>query len=177
MDWHIPAIEDHCIKFNCEKFFSTDSRLYIYSKGKALDLEVNLPPNFSVRALTEDLIPQINENYPNRNNKTPYLFKKLLTYNLALGLFNGEGKLLSWCFRHQSGLLNALQTAEGETRKGYATIVVKAMMKELACRGEDTVTSAIDGNVVALRFYEKLGYELLENKVSWRGYAPHGVTL
>lgn len=178
MDWHLPAIQNVVESKGFHKFFETTSYLYIFPKEKAAHLTIpQLATGFTLAPLTEAHIDEIDSQYPHRNSKTPYLFKKLMKFNVSLGLFDAEGKLVCWCFRYQSGVLNALQTVEGVRQRGYGSIVAIAMMRELAKRGEDATACVILSNSTSQRLFEKLGFEALENKIHWYGYAAPGLEL
>lgn len=57
--------------------------------------------------------------------------------------------------------MTALQTLEDHTGKGYGTLAVKEMTKQLAECGFDSCATVSPGNVASEAIFKKLGFKIL----------------
>lgn len=72
-----------------------------------------------------------------------------------------------------SGPILALQTDENHYGRGYASLVVKAIAKQVAELGYDVDAGVYDHNIPSKKLFEKLGFEpvtainLITTKHTW----------
>lgn len=90
----------------------------------------------------------------------------MIKYNPNVGLLNGDD-LIGWCLIYDVGALAALQVKEKHLRKGFATLLVKAITKKFSqyfnC---DVLANTSYDNVKSIRLLTKLGFKEVD-KNSW----------
>ena len=74
-------------------------------------------------------------------------------------------------FRKHTGTLAGLQVDENHQRKGLGALIVRAMAKQLAESGEDTITSVIHENEASQATFRKLGFQYI-GRSFWAGIEP-----
>lgn len=66
------------------------------------------------------------------------MFERTIKYNVSLGAFDANDKLLAWCMQFQSGEMTALQVLDKRyLRTGLAGILTAAVGREVAKLGFD----------------------------------------
>lgn len=58
-------------------------------------------------------------------------------------------------------------------RQGWASLVCKALAKELATRGQDSYACIVTGNQSSIAMFEKIGFEAID-EVMWFGIDTPG---
>jgi N-acetylglutamate synthase-like GNAT family acetyltransferase len=81
--------------------------------------------------LTEKDVKQISTLWSYTKNFGENFIANLIKYNLNVGLSDGE-KLIGWCLMYDVGALAALQVKEKYLRRGYGTLLVKAISKKFS---------------------------------------------
>lgn len=78
---------------------------------------------------------------------------------MSIGLFGDDGELLAWCLRYDNGSLALLQVDEQHLRKGYGSLVAKAISKRIAIEFDSDVTAMIvKHNQKSMNMFTKLGF-------------------
>lgn len=67
--------------------------------------------------------------------------------------------MLSSALSYHFGGIFVLQTDPYHRRKGYATIVIKSMIKELQNRNQIPFATIDKNNITSLRLFKKIGFE------------------
>lgn len=83
------------------------------------------------------------------------------------GLFNkSNGKMLSSALSCHFGGISVLQTDPDHRSKGYATIIIKSMIKELRNRNQIPFATIDKNNDTSLRLFKRNGFERYD-EVFW----------
>lgn len=83
------------------------------------------------------------------------------------GLFNkSNGKMLSSALSYHFGGIFVLQTDPDHRSKGYATIIIKSMIKELRNRNQIPFVTIDKNNIASLRLFKTNGFERFD-EVCW----------
>lgn len=80
--------------------------------------------------------------------------------NSSFGVFlKSDNTLVCWVLLNHLGLISNLQTLPEYERKGYGTLVTKALCKEIARSGCNPVTCTMKGNAQSEKLFGKLGFK------------------
>lgn len=106
----------------------------------------------------------------NGDNMVAWIFRcRAFLFHKMLILYNWSYRF----YRNINGLLGALQTDEQHCGKGYATIVLKAISRQIAQLGHDIYAGIFAKNTPSRGLFEKLGFELvgevhfISTPISW----------
>lgn len=92
-----------------------------------------------------------------------FYLKRLIDLNPNIGVFNTKtDELIAWVFRFQSGILGALQVKENFVKRGFGTLVTKAMCKILAEQNQDSIALIADTNIASKATFKALGFEIID---------------
>ncbi|KAL7043377.1 hypothetical protein ACKWTF_001480 [Chironomus riparius] len=131
----------------------------------AKNLNYEVPKGLVIRELNISDIDKVNSAWPNRYNGSDKLLSYCIDTNFSLGLIDEKsGELLAWCLENDVNSLFVLQVDENHLRKGYATIITKALSKLIADeRGLDINANIICSNVKSMGLFEKLSFKVIDN--------------
>lgn len=94
--------------------------------------------------------------YPLRHQSSPKMFERTIKYNISLGAFDQNDKLIAWCMQFQSGEMTALQVLdERYKRTGLAAVLMGAVGKKVAESGFDLYGKVDVDNEPPQKFIEK----------------------
>lgn len=177
---HLPALRKVISHIpNWTEKFDTLTHLHYLTKEKAREYDVTCPDGITLKPMhSDEHVATIDAIYPFRSEGvTAKGFKKLMTFNVNLGAFNDNDKLVAWCLVYQSGVLNALQVLnDGQKRKGLGGLIVKAIAKIMAEKNWDTFGCIVDGNVPSLNLFKKLGFTSID-QVHWVGFGAEDINV
>lgn len=74
-------------------------------------------------------------------------------------------------FRTQDGLLAALQVDHKYKRRGFGTLVVKAISRRIAALGDDVAAEIYAKNKASCSLFLKLGFQVID-QCHWINTAP-----
>jgi ribosomal protein S18 acetylase RimI-like enzyme len=98
--------------------------------------------------------------WPNRHSGSLFLLQRHAKWNSSVGAFDlGTGQLLAWTFLQQPGTMQALQVIDEYKRRGLGSLVTRALAKELAELGRDTLALVFMENDASIAMFEKLGFQ------------------
>lgn len=153
------------------------THLHYLPKERAAAFNLDIPDGITLKPMhSDEHVATVDSVYPFKTEGvTAVGFKKLMRFNINLGAFTSEDKLVAWCLVYQSGVLNALQVLDdGQKRKGLGTLLVKAMAKEFADKDWDTFGCIVDGNLPSMNLFNKLGFAIID-QVHWVGFGSKDV--
>ncbi|XP_058447808.1 uncharacterized protein LOC131428132 [Malaya genurostris] len=156
---HRPTLDIVLKSLNIGIQWDTPSYLYYYPKEESLKLEINLPAGLKLKRLQVKHAAIANNFWPHRCEGSEYFLKRLAAWNVSVGLFNESDELLAWCFCWQTGAMGALEVVTEHLRKGYGTLIVKAIARELARVGLNCYGTVICTNKASQGMFDKLGFE------------------
>lgn len=118
-----------------------------------------MPTNLHLGSLTFANIDQINSTWPHKYDGSEFFLQYSINYHLNVGLFSKEGELLAWSLRYDNGSLGVLEVDKKHLRKGYGSIIAKAISKSIAEEFDSDVTAYITlKNVPSTTMFKKLGF-------------------
>ncbi|XP_058818234.1 uncharacterized protein LOC131681454 [Topomyia yanbarensis] len=142
--------------------WETFTYLYHLPKEESLKFEINLPDGLRLKRLQAEHAITANNIWPHRCEGSEYFLKRLAVWNISIGLFNESDKLVAWCFCWQTGAMGPLEVAPEHLRKGYGTIMVKAIARELANNGLNCYGTVLCTNKASQGMFEKLGFKRVD---------------
>lgn len=84
------------------------------------------------------------------------MFERTIKYNISLGAFDTNDKLIAWCMQFQSGEMTALQVIDERYRRtGLAGILTAAVGKKVAELGFDLYGKVDVNNEPPQKFLQK----------------------
>lgn len=101
--------------------------------------------------------------WPHRHSDSVFFIKLLVKLNENVGLYRNDGKLIAWCLRLQAGLLGAMQVDDGFRRKGYGTLILKAITRKIGELGEDVCACVLTDNLPSIRTFENVGFQVVDS--------------
>ncbi|XP_037923085.1 uncharacterized protein LOC119659195 isoform X2 [Hermetia illucens] len=142
-------------------------------QDEAAKLIVNPPDGITLRPLTAEDVVTANALWPFRRPGSLIYLQRLAKYNVSVGAFTSDGELVAWCFRIPVGSLGTLQVAESHKRKGFGSLIVRAMAKAIGETGYDVFAPVVFDNYPSLNMFEKLGFKVVDT-MNWLPPAKPG---
>lgn len=122
-----------------------------------------------MRPVTTENAEKINSVWPMRSEGSQNYIEYIIKYNSNVGLFDDNNELVAWCLQLDFGSLSTLQVDEKHLRKGYGSLIAKAISKKIATENDVDITSnVVFENFKSLNLFDKLGYEEVD-KNYWIG--------
>ncbi|XP_062139732.1 uncharacterized protein LOC133848252 [Drosophila sulfurigaster albostrigata] len=149
-----------------------DANLYTLPAKEAKQLRVDCPEGFQLRPLVEADAQLIDKMWPYSGPGSLYFIQRQIRLCPSMGLYDMQSnKLVAWCVRTMDGLLAALQVDNAYRRRGFGTIVVAALSREIGALGEDVGAEIHPENIISISIFNKLGFRVSE-QCYWRFTAP-----
>lgn len=121
-------------------------------------------PNFEIKPLSLEDVSKINSFWPHTDRGNAKLVANMMVKNIHLGLYNENGELVAWCLRMDFGTLAVLQVDDNHLRKGYGSIIAKAISKKIAEECDiDITTNIVLSNFKSVNLFDKLGFHDIDN--------------
>jgi hypothetical protein len=112
--------------------------------------------------LKKEDIPTVVAEWPHQYPGGEALISSLIHLNCGLGIFDKQtNSLLSMVLHNEQGALGFMQTVNSAKRKGYGSILAKAMSQRLAGDDNDVLTYIGIGNSASNHLFQKIGYEIV----------------
>lgn len=136
---------------------------YYLPRDDALELEVTLPPKMYMRPLNDSHVIKINSAWPHRYLGSDQFISYSIKYHESVGLFDDAEELLAWSLRYDNGSLGVLQVDENHLRKGYGSLIAKALSRKIAEAFESDITALIKyDNFESMSMFTNLGFKAAE---------------
>ncbi|XP_050078284.1 uncharacterized protein LOC126565180 [Anopheles maculipalpis] len=159
---HRSSVLETIKKHNLQIQYEFCTEIMYLSKENALRFDVTIPHNLQLRTLTSEDAVKANLLWPFRAVGSEFLLKRLASWNPSVGLFDKTtDEMVAWCFRLQCGAHGALEVPVEHRRKGYGTIVAKALAKKLAEMGFNSYAFIHTQNNPSREMFQKLGFEAI----------------
>ncbi|KAF6201899.1 hypothetical protein GE061_004295 [Apolygus lucorum] len=131
------------------------------AKEDAQKLEIEIPAGTYLGNLTKCHAQKINDVWPHRFEGSVHLVECFLQFNFGIGLFDSQNdELMSWALAVYHGGVGMLKTQEHHLRKGYGSVVLKAITKRIAERGENPHMNVDINNIPSQTLAKKLNYQV-----------------
>ncbi|XP_058120895.1 uncharacterized protein LOC131281956 [Anopheles ziemanni] len=170
LDWHHSYLMNMCLyrdtvlevyRLNqLDVEFDSSDVIYHASQSFALNFHFDLPLGMSLKRVAPQFSLFIYNQWLNKAGGTEYFIERMLRLNDSMGLFlDGVCEPLAWCLRTPNGAVGLLGVVA--QRKGYGSVVIKAMARHLAQQGHSTYASVRKTNEPTRRLFEKLGFRVI----------------
>uniref|UniRef100_A0A182T8E3 N-acetyltransferase domain-containing protein n=1 Tax=Anopheles maculatus TaxID=74869 RepID=A0A182T8E3_9DIPT len=175
LDWHHSYLMNMCLYraivlevyqlHRLEAAFDSADVIYHLPQQVARHFRYDLPVGLTLKRIPPHYASFIYNQWLNKSVGTEYFIERLLRWNVSMGLFcEGVREPLAWCIRTQNGALGLLGVVA--QRKGYGSLVIKAIARRLAEQGYSTYASVRLTNVASRQLFEKLGFRIV-GEASW----------
>ncbi|XP_050082233.1 uncharacterized protein LOC126569295 [Anopheles aquasalis] len=159
-DTHRAAMLEIIQKHNLQLIFDLPTETRYLRKEAALQFTIDVPAGTSLRPLSGEDAVKANALWPHRAKGSEFLLKRLALWNASVGLFDeSTNEMLAWCFRLTPGPNGALEVPVEHRRKGYGTLVTKALAVKLAEMGCISYGFILKRNTASIDMFRKLGFE------------------
>lgn len=143
--------------------YDLGSEFFYMSKKDAMKFELStLPVDWKLEQLKSEHAKIVDDNWPGSGKSSLIFFQRLIELNPSVGLFNDKGVLIGWCLMREYGTIGSLHVIDSEHRKGYGSLLTKALSIELAERGYDSISNVIFGNEKSKNLFVKLGFKIID---------------
>ncbi|XP_058122351.1 uncharacterized protein LOC131293172 [Anopheles ziemanni] len=147
-------------KHSIELQWKTITETRYMSKEQALLINIELPAGVRLGTVSAEHVPTINKIWPHMTIGTEFAIKRLILWNESVALFDeSSNELLAWCLQLMTGAHGVLQVPIEHSRKGYGTIIAKAMAKKLAKMGHNSYAYVTDTNEPSRALFDKIGFQ------------------
>lgn len=159
-----PVIQEVLRMCDVDVLWEVESSMkYELPVEECLKLELNLPEGLHLKKLGVEHAVIANQVWPWRHEGSEYFMKRLAAWNISIGLFNESDEMLAWSFVWPTGAIGPLEVAKAHLRKGYGTLIAKAIAKEVAKNGMNCYGTIVSGNDASVAMFVKLGFERVED--------------
>ncbi|KAI4469222.1 hypothetical protein MML48_2g00003612 [Holotrichia oblita] len=160
---HISTVYDFVKELRTPIYVDVVTELYVIDKEDALKFEYTCPEHLYFARLKKSHAAQINDVWPHKSKNSQGYLEILIEMNNSLGLFlKSDDTLVCWVLRSPMGQMATLQTDVNHKRKGYASLVTKAMSKQIAQDGFNPLGTIVRGNVASETMFSGLGFRSID---------------
>ncbi|EDW03848.1 GH11461 [Drosophila grimshawi] len=124
------------------------------------------PVGIELRSVDPKDAATINENWPHGSPDSLKFVKRLIDYNVSVGAYDEQGKLIAWCLRLPIGALGLLQVVETHKRLGLGSLMVRYLSRKISDLGDEVLAPVVTENTASRKLFEKLGFQKIDN-VYW----------
>ncbi|XP_073821031.1 uncharacterized protein [Musca autumnalis] len=113
----LPAVDKHYLDSGLSngQFSNNCTIWYHIPKNEALNFDIRLPENITIKDLDESHAEQVNSVWPHRSEGSVHFVKMLIRLHKSIGIFEGDN-LVTWCLRLPLGALGLLQVEQSHKR-------------------------------------------------------------
>ncbi|RZC34221.1 CKS, FR47, and/or Acetyltransf 1 domain containing protein [Asbolus verrucosus] len=151
--------------------------MYAASPEEVGKFAITCPPDVHVKKLDPSLGEQINSVWPHKFPGSEGFVSDLIEINGGYGLFlKGSDEPVAWVLKHCFGQVGMLQTDDNHKRKGYASLVLKALAKEMGGEGLWPFGTVLADNSASVGMFQRLGFRnvgtfaYINQGYYWRDY-------
>ncbi|XP_044270434.1 uncharacterized protein LOC123015062 [Tribolium madens] len=156
---HIYFIKTFLNEKNLAMDFLVPMHVYCISPEEARKFTIECPPEVYLKKLDPSAGQQMNATWLHRFPGSDKYLTSFIDANGGYGVFlKSTHEMVAWVLRHAWGHLAILQTQEAHKRKGYASLVTKALSKEIANEGHWPLGTILLKNRISINMFEKLGF-------------------
>ncbi|KAH8419374.1 hypothetical protein KR222_010038 [Zaprionus bogoriensis] len=142
--------------------FHHNSNLYALLAYQPGLLPVDCPEGFQLRRLSEEDALVIDHEWPYSQEGSLYFMQRQIRLCASMGLYEeATQKLVAWCIRTQDGLLAALQVDSAYKRRGFGSLIVKALCRHISELGDDVTAEVYASNKPSVNMFTKLGFQII----------------
>ncbi|XP_017086430.2 uncharacterized protein LOC108118323 [Drosophila eugracilis] len=136
---------------------------YTVSKDLIDTFTTEVPSGITLLNLALEDAETINEIWPHRGPNSIKFVRSLIKFNVNLGAYDDNGKLVAWCLRLPIGSLGLLQVLESHKRLGLGSLLVKSMAKKISALGDQVTAPVVNKNTASKSMFEKIGFHKIDS--------------
>ncbi|XP_044269901.1 uncharacterized protein LOC123014716 [Tribolium madens] len=156
---HVPSITTFLHQKNLAIDFNVPTYFYCISPEQASKFTLECPPDVYLKKLEPCAGQQVDAAWPHRFPGSDKYLTSFIEANGGYGLFlKSTHEMVAWVLKHVWDHLAKLQTEEAHKRKGYASLVTKALSKEISNEGHWPLGTILLENKKSISMFEKLGF-------------------
>ena len=130
---------------------------------------LSVPNGYELRSLSKIDAIKINSVWPHAHEGSQQFLELLIEVNPSVGLYSDNGELVAWSVGLEVAALGALQVDDNHLRKGFGSIIAKALSKKIALeRDHDITAHIILNNTNSLSMFQKIGFKEIDSN-NWIG--------
>ncbi|XP_044739402.1 uncharacterized protein LOC123300787 [Chrysoperla carnea] len=142
-------------------------------KEKAAQFEIKIPNHTFVGPLSLEHAEKIYRSWTYNGHRSVEYVASLIKNNNCFGIFHENDRtLMAWVLLREFGVLGILQTDEKYKRRGYATVVTKALCKKIAENNADSICYINVENTASKKLFESLGFKAIDY-YAWMKMKPN----
>ncbi|XP_037709139.1 uncharacterized protein LOC119546722 isoform X1 [Drosophila subpulchrella] len=158
-----PAVDHIGRKYYSNKELLVDETIWYSASKEVIDTFcTEAPSGITLLNLTLEDAETINEIWPHRSPGSINFVRSLIKYNVNLGAYDDNGKLVAWCLRLPIGSLGLLQVLESHKGLGLGSLMVKSMAKKISALGDQVVAPVVTQNTASRSMFEKIGFQAID---------------
>ncbi|XP_074042902.1 uncharacterized protein [Leptinotarsa decemlineata] len=136
--------------------------IYTVPQKVARNFQMKCPNHLEIRRLEISQADFMNSIWPHRSPGSEKYVTSLIETCGGYGLFiKSTNELVSWILKKKLGEIGLLQTVDHHKRKGFGSIILKKMSKEVAEDGENPTGIVSVSNEASIKLLEKEHFENL----------------
>ncbi|XP_055593801.1 uncharacterized protein LOC129748220 [Uranotaenia lowii] len=155
---HRPALEEVFRALQIELAWQRVSKVYRLAGEEAAKFEFAIPQGMYMDRMKVEHAPMANELWSHRCQGSEFYMKRIAAWNPSVGLFDENGEPVAWCFVWPTGAIGPLEVTKKHHRKGYGTIIAKAIAQELAKIGRNCYATILSSNMASQTMFDKIGF-------------------
>jgi len=160
---HCPVIYKVIKELNLHVSSDVKTDLWWIPREQALQFDIACPPEVYVAPLKPNQASTINSIWPHKFPGSEDYVRNLIKVNGGFGLYlKTNDKLVAWVLKNFLGTMVVLQTLEEYKRRGYASLVVRAMSRDIAEEGHNPLGTVVTTNSPSQGMFAKLGFQILD---------------
>ncbi|KAH8325547.1 hypothetical protein KR067_001340 [Drosophila pandora] len=157
-----PVVETISKKYYIKQLHIVDTVWYQVSKDVIDTFKIEAPTGIALSNLKVEDAETINEIWPHRTDKSVNFVRSLIKYNVNVGAYDENGKLVAWCLRLPIGSLGLLQVLETHKRLGLGSLMVRSMAIKISALGDQVLAPVVTKNIASRSMFEKLGFRPID---------------
>ncbi|KAM7340993.1 uncharacterized protein ACRADG_001121 isoform 3-T5 [Cochliomyia hominivorax] len=176
LECHRPAVVSTVESKKLHLEYDSLTLMYYMPNSEAKLLDISCPSGFIIKPLNSAIDAElINSLWPNRHEGSLYLIKRLIDWNVNMGIYvESSNELVAWCLRLQGGFLGALQVKDNYKCLGLGTTVTRATSRYIADQGDDVMALVNEENKPSRAVFEKLNFKVTDRCYWLRSYPTIG---
>ncbi|XP_002132675.1 uncharacterized protein [Drosophila pseudoobscura] len=152
--------------------FDLENNLYFLPKEEALELDVEVPSGFFLKALSQQDAHVVDSSWEWSHSGSFFFIERQILTSICVGLYQEDNQeLVAWCIRAQDGFLAALQVKDSHQRRGFGAVVVKEYSRRVALLDYDVIAEVYPGNKASSGLFRKLGFKVID-QCRWLATVP-----
>ncbi|EDW64938.1 uncharacterized protein [Drosophila virilis] len=148
------------------------SDIYHIPAKQALQFHVDCPKGFQLKSLSEQDAHLLDQEWAYSHEGSLFFIQRQIRLCPSMGLYDEDTQqLVAWCIRTQDGLLATLHVQNAYKRRGFGSLIVRALARRIADLGDDVTAEIYAENIPSVNMFNKLGFRVID-QCHWLNIAP-----